>query len=237
MTTDSNALLASDTTAPTPNRHRIQTTSLAQEAYRVLQRMIVHGELAPGERIVEPVLCEQLGISRTPLREALRMLATEGLVTMRRNRNAVVTRIDASELEHLFEVEAGIESLAAGLAASRMTNTELKRLEALQERLERLLAKGDRNAYFELNQRIHGLIVAGAKNPVLEETHRSLLGRLERARYLALDRLGRWQESTEEHREILEALKARDGERARRLLADHVQHTGDAIATLNRPYP
>ncbi|ATJ84012.1 GntR family transcriptional regulator [Halomonas beimenensis] len=234
MITDTEASVADDTGSATANRRRIQTTSLAQEAYRILQRMIVHGELAPGERIVEPALCEQLGISRTPLREALRMLASEGLIATRRNRNAVVTRIDPQELEHLFEVEAGIESLAVGLAAERMTNTELKQLEALQERLEKLLAKGDRDAYFELNQRIHALLVAGAKNPVLEETHRRLLGRLERARYLALDRIGRWQESTDEHRAILEALKARDGERARRLLADHVQHTGESITEINR---
>ena len=214
---------------------RIITPSLAEEAYLALHRRIVRGQLAPGELLLEPALCEELGISRTPLREALKRLASEGLVVMPRNRRARVAPIDAQELEHLFEVEAGLESLAAVLAATRMTNAELKHLESLQERLERLLAKGDRNAYFELNQRIHGLIVAGAKNPVLEETHRGLLGRLERARYLALDRLGRWEESTEEHREILAALKARDGERAQRLLADHVQHTGDAIAAINRP--
>ncbi|WP_108445651.1 GntR family transcriptional regulator [Halomonas denitrificans] len=234
MTLDSDADPASDIADSPPARRRIQTTSLAQEAYAVLQRMIVRGELAPGERIAEPALCEQLGISRTPLREALRMLAGDGLIATRRNRNAVVTRIDPQELEHLFEVEAGIESLAVGLAARRMTNTELKQLEALQERLEKLHAKGDRDGYFALNQRIHALLVAGAKNPVLEETHRRLLGRLERARYLALDRLGRWQESTDEHRAILEALKARDGERASRLLADHVQHTGESITQINR---
>ncbi|GAA5176885.1 GntR family transcriptional regulator [Modicisalibacter zincidurans] len=233
MTTDTEASVVDDGGSATAGRRRIQTTSLAQEAYPILQRMIVHGELAPGERIIEPTLCEQLGISRTPLREAIKRLANEGLIILRRNRNAVVTRIDPTELEHLFEVEAGIESLAVGLAAERMTNTELKQLEALQERLERLHAKGDRNGYFALNQRIHALLVAGAKNPILEETHRRLLGRLERARYLALDRLGRWQESTDEHRAILEALKARDGERARRLLGEHVQHTGDVIAAIN----
>lgn len=214
---------------------RITAPTLAQEAYQTLHRLIVRGQLAPGELLQEPTLCAQLGISRTPLREALKRLSAEGLVVMPRNRRARVAPIDAKELDHLFEVEAGLESLAAGLAAKRMTNTELKRLETLQERLERLLVKGDRNAYFELNQRIHGLIVTGAKNPALEETHRGLLGRLERARYLALDRLGRWQESTEEHRQILEALKARDSDLAQRLLANHIRHTGEAIACINRP--
>lgn len=215
-------------------RRPIISPLLAVDAYQVLRQWIVHGRLAPGERLAEPELCQQLAISRTPLREALKMLATEGLVTLRRNRNARVSLIDAKELKHLFEVEAGLESMAAGLAASRMTNTELKRLETLQQRLEKFLHKGDREAYFALNQRIHSLIVAGAKNPVLEQTHQRLLGQLERARFLALDRLGRWQESTEEHRAILDALQARDAERASRLLQDHVQHTGEAIAAINR---
>lgn len=234
MSITNNGFLTSDTAVKVPYQRRIQSTSLAQEAYRVLQQMIVHGELAPGARIVEPALCEQLDISRTPLREAIRMLSSDGLVARRHNRNAVVTLIDSRELEHLFEAEAGIEGLAAGLAASRMTNTELKQLETLQERLEKLHAKGDRAAYFELNQRIHALLVSGAKNPVLEETHRRLLGRLERARYLALDSIDRWQESTDEHRAILEALKDRNGELAQRLLSDHVRHTGEAITDSNR---
>ncbi|HEC46259.1 MAG TPA: GntR family transcriptional regulator [Pseudomonas xinjiangensis] len=234
MSITNNGFLTSDTAVKVPYQRRIQSTSLAQEAYQVLQQMIVHGELAPGARIVEPELCEQLQISRTPLREAIRMLSSDGLVARRHNRNAVVTLIDSRELEHLFEAEAGIEGLAAGLAASRMTNTELKQLETLQERLEKLQAKGDRAAYFALNQRIHALLVAGAKNPVLEETHRRLLGRLERARYLALDSIDRWQESTDEHRAILEALKDRNGELAQRLLSDHVRHTGEAITNSNR---
>ncbi|MDN3522770.1 GntR family transcriptional regulator [Halomonas ramblicola] len=225
MTTEGAALLG---------RRRITTPSLAEEAYEALHDLIVHGRLAPGQRLVEPELCEQLGISRTPLREALKMLANDGLVTLRRNRNAQVSLIDPQELEHLFEVEAGLESLAATLAAERMTASELKRLEKLQLRLEKLLDQGDRDAYFALNQRIHALIVSGAKNPVLERTHRRLLGQLERARYLALDQLGRWEQSTEEHREILEALKARDGERAGRCLLAHIHHTGEAIAAVNR---
>lgn len=234
MSTADHASPASGAAAMAPSQRRIQSTSLAQEAYRILQQMIVHGELAPGARIVEPALCEQLAISRTPLREAIRMLSSDGLVAIRHNRNAVVTLIDSRELEYLFEAEAGIEGLAAGLAANRMTNTDLKQLETLQERLEKLHAKGDRAGYFEVNQRIHTLLVAGAKNPVLEETHQRLLGRLERARYLALNSIGRWQESTDEHRAILEALKARDGERAQRLLADHVRHTGEAITQNSR---
>ncbi|HET8790359.1 MAG TPA: GntR family transcriptional regulator [Modicisalibacter sp.] len=219
-----------------PSDRRVQQPSLMEVAFGELRRMIVRGHLAPGERLVEPELCERLGISRTPLREAMKLLANEGLVVLRRNRNAVVTRIDAQELEHLFEVEAGIESFAISLAAHRMTRTEIKRIEALQERMEKLHGSGNLDAYFELNQRVHAMLVAGARNPVLKETHGRLLGRLERARYAALGKFGRWQESAQEHREILEALKARDAERAQRLILAHVQHTGDVIAAIcDRP--
>ncbi|MBY5928563.1 GntR family transcriptional regulator [Halomonas sp. DP8Y7-1] len=217
------------------HRRRIQAPSLADEAYELLKGLIVQGELAPGERLLEPALCRRLGISRTPLRDALNQLAGEGLVTLRRNRNALVTRLDGAELRHLFEVEAGLEAMAVELAALRMTATELKRLTNLQERLEKQHAKGDRDGYFATNTRIHALLVAAARNPVLVETHQRLLGRLERARYLALDKLGRWQESTDEHRAILDALHARDPDLARRRMHDHVMHTGVAISALLAP--
>lgn len=227
---------ASSNSSKASSDRRVQQLSLAEMAFGELRRMIVRGHLAPGERLIEPELCETLSISRTPLREALKLLASEGLVVLRRNRNAIVTLIDAQELEHLFEVEAGIESFAISLASQRMTHTEIKRIEALQERMERLQDSGDLDAYFELNQRVHAMIVAGARNPVLDETHGRLLGRLERARYAALGRSGRWRESAREHREILEALKARDSERAQKLILSHVQHTNDVIAALcNRP--
>ncbi len=237
MTTDGPTAQRREHDAPgSPPRRRIRPPSLAEDAYRVLHQMIVFGQLAPGERLIEPELCERLGLSRTPLREALKRLAAEGLITTRRNRNAIVSPFDAKELEHLFEVEAGVESFAILLAAQRMTQTELKRIEALQERMEKLQGTGDLHAYFELNQRVHTMIVAGARNPVLEETHGRLLGRLERARYAALGKFGRWEESAHEHREILDALKDRDGKRAQALLLAHVQHTGDVIAAIcDRP--
>ena len=215
-----------------PHRRRIQAPSLADEAYDLLKGLIVHGELSPGERLLEPALCRRLGISRTPLRDALNQLAGEGLVTLRRNRNALVTLLDGDELRHLFEVEAGLEAMAVELAAGRMTETELKRLASLQTRLEKQHAKGDRDGYFATNTRIHALLVEAARNPVLVETHQRLLGRLERARYLALNRLGRWQESTDEHRAILDALIARDADLARRHMHEHVMHTGVAISAL-----
>jgi DNA-binding GntR family transcriptional regulator len=192
--------------------------------------MIVRGHIAPGERLNEPDICEALGISRTPVREALKLLASEGLVELRRNRNSIVSLIDPAELAHLFEVESGIESMAARLAATRMTSTDLKRLENLQVRMERHHGRGKLEDYFDVNQQIHKLIVASAKNPVLVKTHSWLLGRLERARFLALGAVGRWEQSVLEHREILGALKAGDAEKAGNLFAIHVERTGAIVA-------
>jgi len=208
---------------------RVSQPSLAEVAAGELRNMIVRGTLAPGTRLVEADLCEALGISRTPLRDALKTLASEGLVKLRRNRNSIVAPMDVEQLRHLFEVEAELEALAAGLATQRMTDRDFDQLESLQARLESPEVMRDRDAYFELNQQIHSSIVAAAKNPILEETHRRLLGRLVRARYAALDSFGRQEASVLEHRRILEALEARDAGRVSALMKDHVNHTGHVI--------
>jgi DNA-binding GntR family transcriptional regulator len=212
--------------------HKVHRPSLTDIAVEQVRHMIVHGHVRPGERLSEPAICDALGISRTPVREALKLLAAEGLVELRRNRNPVVSHIDPIELAHLFEVEGGIEGMAARLAASRMTNADLNRLETLQARLERHHARRELENYFDVNQQVHKLIVAAAKNPVLVRTHNRLLGRLERARLLALSAEGRWEQAVLEHREILAALKAGDGEKAAALCAAHVERTGAIVGEL-----
>jgi DNA-binding GntR family transcriptional regulator len=214
----------------TATRNGRAGTSLADLAVTRLRRMIVLNMLKPGERLFEPQLGEMLGVSRTPVREALKLLAAEGLIALRRNRSAIVALLDPDELRSLFEVESGIESLAAGLAAARMSAADLRKLRALQERMERCWAEGRREDYIRINIQIHRLIVAGAMNPILAQTHSWLLGRLQRARNVALGTEGRMEESIREHRDILAALEARDAETAARLLARHVNRTGDIVA-------
>lgn len=215
---------------PTRRRRAIPPPPLADMAVDRLRHMIVYGELAPSTRLIEPELSEALGISRTPLREALKLLAAEGLVMLRPNRNAIVAPLDPGELTHLFEAEGCIESFAARVAAERMTAADLRRLRGFQAKIEALEGAGALEEYFGINQKIHRLIVAGAKNPALAEVHDRLLGRLARARYFALSAQGRWRDSVLEHREILTALEARDGATAQRLFVQHVDHTGDVIA-------
>lgn len=212
--------------------HKVLRPSLTDIAVEQVRRMIVRGHVPPGGRLSEPEICDALGISRTPVREALKLLAAEGLVELRRNRNPVVSLIEPIELTHLFEVESGIVSIAARLAASRMTSAELNRLETLQGRMERHHARRELEDYFDVNQKIHKLVVASAKNPVLVKTHSALLGRLERARLLALSAAGRWEQAVIEHRELLAALKAGDGEKAGALFAAHIERTGATVGQI-----
>jgi DNA-binding GntR family transcriptional regulator len=195
-----------------------------------LRTLIVRGDLAPGVALQETQLSEELGISRTPLREALKLLAAEGLLELRSNRSAQIAPLRQNEIDEIFEVISAIEGIAAQLAASRITSQELKRLTQLQERMEVHHDNGKLEEYFRINQEIHGFIVACAKNGVLKSTHDTLLARAERARYFALSSRTRWDDSVREHRQILKALKARDAEAASRALTQHVLRTGRAVS-------
>ena len=214
----------------------VDRAALHARAAERLRAMIVRGDLAPGEAIGEAELCAALGMSRTPLREALKLLATEGLVDLKANRSARVAPLRAEETDELFEAVAGIERIAAELAARRADARTLRSLRALQDRIERHHGRGELADYFALNQRIHREIVEAAGNGVLAAAHGSLLARAERARLFAIAASSaRWTESVDEHREILAALEARDAERAGRALERHVLRTGEVVRAALRP--
>jgi DNA-binding GntR family transcriptional regulator len=202
---------------------------LHDQAAQRLRALIVEGTLPAGGALVETELSAALGISRTPLREALKLLAVEGLVELRPNRSPRVAELRRDAVTALFEAIAAIERGAAELAALRITAAELERLRQLQAEMEAHHAAGDLSSYFALNQQIHALIVAAARNGPLREAHEALHARAEIARRRALDSRARWDESVAEHRAILAALEARDPASAGRLLADHVGHTGTAL--------
>ncbi|BBB99486.1 DNA-binding GntR family transcriptional regulator [Bradyrhizobium japonicum] len=217
-------------TALQRRRLRVPRVGLHEQAAARLRTMIVRGELAPGQSLGEADLSDALGISRTPLREALKQLASEGLVELRLNHSAVVAPFRRAELAELFEAVSGIERCAAELAALRMEPEDFERLAALQDKIEWHHGRGELRDYFQVNQQIHSAIVGFARNAVLKATHEALLARAERARFFALSVLGRWDESVREHQEILAALKRRDAARAGQILAHHVRRTGEIVA-------
>ncbi|MBT3360188.1 MAG: GntR family transcriptional regulator [Rhodospirillales bacterium] len=208
---------------------RIRRHSLHREVIERLRDMIVEGELSPGQRIAEGKLCEEFGISRTPMREALKVLVSEGLVELRPNRGSRVAKITVEEIGELFEVVSGIERMAGELAAKRMSGKDLERLRALNERMEQYFKNGQRHEYFKLNQQVHNMIVQLAGNSVLSATHATLMVKARRARYFAIMSEDRWEESMREHGQILDAFAARDAESAGKLILKHVRKTGEVV--------
>jgi len=218
-----------------PARDAISRRTLHADVTERLREMIVEGELAQGGRVDEKALCARLSISRTPLREALKVLAAEGLVELLPNRGARVTELTAPDVTALFELAAGLERMAAELAAERATARGLDELARLQESMERHHAARRRAEYFRTNQRIHDSVIALAGNDVLAGVHAGLMTRVRRARYQANATRERWDESVAEHRALLAALQARDAGAAGRCMREHVLATGAAVSAVLQP--
>jgi len=193
-------------------------------------RDLIHkNTLEAGAKLNEIKLCEQLGVSRTPLREALRALSAEGLVEIQPNRGAFVSEISMEELRYSFEVMSILEGSCARLAAERLTNTDLKELEKLHEKLEEHYRDNDPHAYVQHNKDYHEFIQEKTGNPVLSRIVSELRGRIQLHRFRQIYRPGRLDRSIDEHRGLMEAFRAREGERAEKLMQLHLKKQCDAL--------
>jgi DNA-binding GntR family transcriptional regulator len=208
--------------------------SLHDELVTRLRQAVVEGVLEPGAKIPERELCESLGVSRTPLREALKVLASEGLVVLEPNRGARISPITMEELEAAFPVIAVLEGLAGELACARATDAEIAAIVARHDDMFRAFDAGDRQSYFKANRDIHGALFAAARNPVLEHHYAMLSARVDRARLLANVSDTRWADAVAEHRIIVEAVAQRDGARLRELLE---MHLNNKLASLKKAAP
>jgi DNA-binding GntR family transcriptional regulator len=186
--------------APTPRRLKPE-----QVADRI-REMIIQDHLPPGTRIRERSLSEQLQVSRTPLREALKQLAAEGLVELHPNRSAVVASPSEEELHDMLQLLSVLEGFAGELAPGRASDEEIAEIQALHYEMLAAHTRGDRLRYFLLNQRIHLGIVASSKNRELIDQHRRLNARLYRIRYVCNLGTQRWDEATREHATALSRL-------------------------------
>jgi DNA-binding GntR family transcriptional regulator len=200
----------------------IQRRPLHNELVDRLRHMIIEGDLAPGEKLSEKDLCIQFGVSRTPLREAMKVLASEGLVQLTPNRGGTVARLTLADLDEAFPIMGALEALSGELACRNITDAEVARIEELHRRMVRKYEAGALRDYFKLNEQIHQMILDAARNPTLSQMQLSLSGRVRRARYMANMSPARWARAVEEHENILEALAARDGKRLAVLLKDHL---------------
>jgi len=201
---------------------RISRRPLHEEAVDRLRDLIVQGRLAPGTRLNERLLTGQLGISRTPLREAIKLLATEGLVELLPNRGAIVAPVEPARVAETLQVMGALESLAGELACGHASDERLAEIRALHYEMLAMHARGDLAGYFKSNQAIHMKIVEAAGNAVLANTYRQLNAYARRVRYMANLSKERWDEAVREHEEILRALAARDASQLKALLRDHL---------------
>jgi DNA-binding GntR family transcriptional regulator len=203
--------------------------SLHDELTEQLRALITAGELAPGEKIPERQLCERFGVSRTPLREALKVLASEGIVTLRPNRGAIVSAVTVEEIEEAFPVMGALEALAGEIACRQITNAEVAAIRTLHERMVRHWQRGELQPYFRVNQKIHEAILDATRNETLKATCRSLNGRIMTARYVADMSADRWAQAVAEHESILDALEHRDGARLAEVLKVHLAHKLETV--------
>lgn len=202
----------------------IGRTALAVEITNRLRQMILEGVLQAGEKINEKALTTQFGVSRTPLREALKVLAAEGLLDLIPHRGAVITRQSEAEIAEVFHVLAALESLAGELAAQVASEEDLAQITEMTERLRQSYAETDRPTYFRINQAIHNAILSASGNETLMKSHELLAHRVQRARYQANLTPERWRAAVEEHEAIADALSARDTATTSRLMREHLLH-------------
>ena len=196
--------------------------TLADELRLQLADEIVRGLLAPGAGLDETELARRFGVSRTPVREAIRQLAASGLVEVRAHRGAVVARPSEERLIGMFEAMAELEALCAGLAAERMTPAERSQLEAVHEELRALIHGGDPQRYHEVNEAFHATVYAGAHNAYLAEMTHATRARVQPFRRAQFRNLGRLAKSHLEHDRAVLAILRGDREGAARAMRLHI---------------
>ncbi len=206
---------------------------LHMEVAELVRKMIMDGSLKQGEQIKEIELCEQLSVSRTPLREALKTLHVEGLVEIITNRGCWVAKLSQKEYLDSFEILSALEGKAAELAVLRATDTEVKQLLELHQQMEQFYKVRDKQKYFEKNQQIHLLILSLAKNDKLAQMHKQLMNLVTLGRFKAIDVEQRWDESMLEHEELMNAFLNKEHTKAGTILSKHVMQTGITIASID----
>jgi len=207
----------------------IPRAALHEQAATRLRQMLVENRIPPGAKLNERELADVLQVSRTPLREAIKMLAAEGLVELLPNRGAIAVALDEKDVNNTFEVMAGLEALSGELAARRITDEELAEIKAMQFEMMAAYTRGDLSAYYRLNARIHSAINAAAKNPVLTTTYNQVNARLQALRFRSNQDGDKWKRAVNEHEKMIQALSAHDPEAMRKVLLTHLNNKRDVV--------
>ncbi|HKX31277.1 MAG TPA: GntR family transcriptional regulator [Blastocatellia bacterium] len=207
----------------------ISRLALHDQVYSRLRAMLVEGQIPPGAKLNERELSELMRVSRTPLREAIKLLAAEGLVDLLPNRGAVAVKLGEADVLNTFEVLAGLEGMSGEFAAQRITDAELREVRALQYEMRACFTRRDLSGYYRLNAEIHTAINNAAKNPVLVNTYRGINARVQSLRFRTNQDEAKWKRAMAEHEQMLEALEARDGKALRTVLVEHLLRKRDTV--------
>ena len=212
----------------------ISRRTLHDEVVQGLRTMLVEGRIAPGAKLNERELCALLCVSRTPLREAIKRMAAEGLVDLLPNRGAVAVKLSETDIIHAFEVLAELEGISGELAAQRITAAEIAEIKALHYEMLASFARKDLHEYYRLNAQIHAGINRATKNPVLEKIYRETNARVQSMRFRSNQNEAKWKQAVSEHEQILAALEKRDAAGLRVILVEHLVRKRNAVIELMR---
>lgn len=205
-------------------------TAVAEWVADILRDRIVKGVLPAGARIVERKLSAELDVSRTPIREALKLLQADSLIEISRHKGAQVTDFSAQQALELFDVIASLESLAAERLAEHITADQLAALEHMHATMLAHYDSGQADAYFDINSEIHDTILAECRNPILQQMHTKLMARARRGRFMAIMNPDRLKTAVDEHEQLMVALRSNDAEAARKIWRQHLLQTGQSVA-------
>ncbi|AJK45803.1 transcriptional regulator, GntR family [Burkholderia plantarii] len=216
------------TVLPPVERQRLHDTVVEH-----LRNFIVEGALEPGQKLNEREICEMLGISRTPLREALKVLESEGLVDIAPNRGASVSKMSEAEIRETFELMSGLEAFSGELACERITEAEVDEIKALHYAMLACRAQHDLAGYYSRNRAIHDCINLAARNAALRQTYLAINRRLQALRFRSNFEAAKLDRAVDDHGEMIEALEARDGRRLAAILRRHLLDKRDAVLRLD----
>jgi len=211
-----------------------ENKSLTSIIFEKIREDILNGMYDPGEKIVEAKLADELGVSRTPVREALKQLELDGLVENIPNRGVIVKGVTAQDIKDIYTIRQAIEGIAAKWSVARMSQEELDSLKEIYELMEFYTFKKDVDKIFELNTRFHELIYMATNSRFLEHVLRDFQLFIKTTRYESLKSEGRMEHTLQEHKEILDAFINRDGEKAVEKIIEHISHSKDNFEKLNK---
>nr|WP_277999002.1 GntR family transcriptional regulator [Moorella sulfitireducens] len=197
---------------------------LREIVFEALREAIINGQLKAGERLMEVQLAEEMGVSRTPVREAIRKLELEGFIVMVPRKGAYVADLSTKDIADVFEIRSALESLAAGLACERITEEELDELERLLIKVADCVAAKDLETLVEIDTQFHEVLYRASRNDRLVQIINNLREQIQRFRTTSLGTPGRMPEALEEHKQLVEAITARNVELARRLAQEHIEN-------------